>query len=408
VAGGQARLASGLAVAAAATLGVALPLLMAPSTKSSPLVLGIAAGLALSACAAAGLLGSVRASAARALASPPGIAALLLLGLMAASIPFAHAPSASASQFGQFALVIAIGAVLAVTFPEIAPRRRAILFATGACLTAALIIIDLKTGLWFRTLTGGRVQTYAYNRGLVTLAVLLWPVLALIVASRKLWLILPLALTVPLAIITGDSGAGVVALAAGLVVFPLAALLPRLSWGLGFFLLLVLLAIQPWIGSIMQRLLSQGFHQRFAGAHSSDRVDIWLSFEAAARAKWLTGSGFGSSLNLQNAPVAALVPPDRMTLLGASHPHNGFLQLWVELGVIGASLAAVLIALLFRAVAGLRPGLQPFALTSIAVITLVTLVSHGAWQAWWWATIMAVIASFATLERELRQSAQPL
>lgn len=408
MAGGQSRLADGLAMAAAVTLGAALPLAMVPSSKSSPLLLGIAAALAFAACAAAGSLRLAGIRAAIALASPFGITALLLLGLMVAGIPFAHAPATSAEQFAQFAAVIGIGAVLALLFPEIAPRRRAILFTAGALLSAALIYVDLKTGLWLRTITGGRVQTYSYNRGLVTLVVLVWPLLALILASRKLWLIPPLAVLVPLAVLTGDSGAAVVALAAGIVVLPIAALLPRLSWSLGLGGLLIVLAAQPWIGSLMRRMLGQGFHERFAEAHSDDRVNIWLSFEAAARAKWLTGSGFGASLNMQNAPVAALVPPDRVTLLGASHPHNGFLQVWVELGLIGASLAAVLIALLFRAVAGMRPGLQPFALTCIAVCAVVTLVSHGAWQAWWWAAMLAAAVSFATLESELRRGAHPL
>jgi exopolysaccharide production protein ExoQ len=400
------RLAASLAWAAAIAIGVALPLLMAPATKSSPVVLGAAAALALASCLTGGSAALLRATVARTLASPFAIAALVLVAFMGASIPFAHAPAASANQYVQLLSVLGAGAVLAAVFPLVAPPQRAILFTFGAVLTAAVIFIDLKSGLWLRNLTGGRTMTYSYNRGLVTLAILIWPLLALIVASRKLWLIPPLLL-IPLAVNEGDSGTAVMALVAGVAVFPVAALLPRFTWVAGLSGTLLLLAVQPWFGSLMQQVISQSIHGRFSGAHSGDRVDIWLSFEAAARAKWLFGNGFGSSLNMQKAPVAALVPPDRVTLLGASHPHNGLLQLWVEMGVIGASLAAVLILLAFRAVAAMRPGLQPFALVFIAVVTLVTLVSHGAWQAWWWATILAGVAAFATLERELRRGSPP-
>jgi O-antigen ligase len=156
------------------------------------------------------------------------------------------------------------------------------------------------------------------------------------------------------------------------------------------------------------RTLSSGFHERFKGAHSSDRIDIWRSFEAAAQAKWFLGNGFGSSLNLQKAPVAALVPPDRATLLGASHPHNAFLQVWVELGLAGAAIGTVIIALTFTAIGRLRPALQPFALTCFACAALVALVSHGAWQSWWWAVIGACVAGFAVLEQELRRGEPPL
>jgi exopolysaccharide production protein ExoQ len=399
--------AAASAMAAAVALGVALPLLLVPATKSSALSLSVAAAFSVVAAIAGGAWRHIAGSAVRAALSPLGITALLLLAFMAASIPFAHAPGASAGQYLQFTVVIAAGAVLGIAFPAVAPRRRAFLFALGANLTAVLIYADLKTGLWLRTMTGGRVQTFTYNRGLVTLTVLIWPLLALIVASRKLWLIPPLAIALPLAVSTGDSGTAVVALAAGIAVFPVAALLPRLTLITGLGGALLLLAVQPWIGSLMKLLLGQSFHQRFSGAHSGERVDIWLSFEAAVKAKWLFGSGFASSLNMQDAPVAAFVPPERVTMLGASHPHNAFLQIWVELGLVGASIAAVLIALVFRAIAGMRPGLQPFALTCMAVVMLVALVSHGAWQAWW-AAILAAVAAFATLEAELRRSEPPL
>jgi O-antigen ligase len=258
-----------------------------------------------------------------------------------------------------------------------------------------------------REAVGAQAVTYRYNRGLVTLTVLVWPLMALIVASGRLWLAVPPAALLPLAVWSGDSGAAVLALAAGAALFPIAALLPRLAWTVGLAGTLALLAAQPWIGTLSHALFGQAFHQRFESMHSDDRVNIWLSFEAAARAAWPFGTGFGSSLDLHKASVAALVPPDRVTLLGASHPHNGFLQLWVELGIVGATLAAVIIALVFQAIAGMRPALRPFALVCFAVCAIITHVSHGAWQAWWWAAILAAVACFAALEAELRRGESP-
>jgi O-antigen ligase len=114
---------------------------------------------------------------------------------------------------------------------------------------------------------------------------------------------------------------------------------------------------------------------------------------------------------MQKAPVAAEVPPERVLLLGAGHPHNAFLQLWAELGLVGAILAALLAVRLFDAVGRLKPLLQPFVLTWIAVTSAIALVSHGAWQAWWVAAIAASAAGFLAIERELRAdeaSATPL
>jgi exopolysaccharide production protein ExoQ len=394
-------------LAAAVVLGVVLPLMMAPATKSSPLFLAVAAALASAALGALIGLSALAERLRKALMQPASVTALLLLALVIGGIPFAHAPRASLLQFAQFAGVAVSGLLLAACLPDVAPRKRALLFAGGFIAAAALMAADLNTGLWLRSLTGGRETTYTYNRGLVTLVLLAWPLLALILSARKMWLAAPVVILLPLAILSGESAAAVVALATGAAVFPVAALLPRLTRWIGLGAMLALLAVQPWFGTIMQTVLTGAFHDRFKGAHSSDRVDIWLSFEAAARAKWLVGSGFGSSANLQNAPVAALVPPDRVTLLGASHPHNAFLQVWVELGLAGAALTAALIVLLFLGIGRMRPALQPFALTCVAISALVALVSHGAWQPWWWAAIAACIAHFATLEHELRRAQPP-
>jgi O-antigen ligase len=396
-----------LGVAAAATLGCALPLMMVPASKSSPLALGIAALFALFASVS---FAGARDAASRigaALLSPFGIALLLAAALMLASATSAHAPGASLRQVGQLGLVVASGAVLALLLPPVAPRRRAVLFAGSIALAGIVMAVDLSNDLWLRRLTGGRDLPFAYNRGFVTLTLLIWPTLALVIAAKKLWLAAIMILVLPIAVLKGESGSAVVALAAGVAVFPLAAWLPRFTRWLGLATTLAILAIQPWFGLLLQRVLTSGFHETFKSAHSSDRIDIWLSFGAAAQARWLAGSGFGSSLNMQNAPVAALLPPERVTLLAASHPHNAFLQVWVEMGVIGASVAAVLILLTFRSIGRLRAPLQPFALACFAAAALVALVSHGAWQAWWWAAILACVASFAILDRELSRGEPP-
>ncbi len=371
-------------------------------------MLSLAAALAVATAAAAGRAGDLTDRLRAGFLTPAGIATTAMLLAMAASLPLAHAPRSSAQELGGLCVAAAATVLLMAALTTFAPRHRALLVFAGLSIAAALIASDLMGGLWLRRLVGGREATFVHNRNLVTLTLLLWPALALLLAARKLWLAPPLLLILAFAVWKGESGAASLALASGLIIFPIAALLPRIALFGGLASMLVILAVQPWFGTLMQRMLSANFHHRFEGAHSSDRVDIWLSFEAAARAKWFFGSGFGSSLNLQNGPVAALVPPERVTLLGASHPHNAFLQVWVELGVVGASLAAVLVVLLFRAVSRMRPSLQPFAITCIGVAALVALVSHGAWQAWWWAALGACMTGFVLLERDLRQGEPPL
>ncbi len=398
---GLASRAAAMGWTASALLGVVLPLMMAPAGKSSPLFLALAAVFA----AAAVHQGIPRA---RTDAMLDGVLraretwlASSLLALMAASCFWAHNTQASLVQLGQFALPVLCGLVLCVAFPAIAPRNRAFWWCLAAGLTALIVVVDIKTGLTLRRLTGGRVTDYSYNRAIVTLVLLVWPLLALL-SIRGQWRLAALLLPVPVAVFIGESQTSVLGLLVGTVVLPLAMWLPGLINRLGLAVVLAVLAASPFCGTLAKQALGAGFHKTLEAAHSDDRVNIWLSFEAVAQKKWLLGNGFGSSLNLQNAAVAKEIAPERVTLLGASHPHNAFLQLWVELGLVGALFAALLFVGLFQAIRRADIRLQPFILTWVAVICSIALVSHGAWQAWWVAAIAASAAGFLAIARELR------
>ncbi len=387
--------------AASLVLGVALPLTMAFASKSSPLLLAIAALLSASAALAVVPLATIRSGLASTARSLPSIVALALIVLMAVSCLWAHDTASSLNQFAQFFLPLLCGLILAASFPLIAMRNRTLWWLAAAGLTGLIVVIDIKAGLVLRHVTGGRVMEYIYNRTIVTLVLLTWPLLAL-VAARADWKLALLLLPVPLAVFTGESQTAVLGLLIGIVVYPVARFLPGLTNRLGLAVVLLALATAPFIGTLAKQGLGASFHKTFEAAHSDDRVSIWLSFETVAQKKWLLGNGFGSSLNMQNADVAKTIPAERVTLLGASHPHNAFLQLWVELGAVGAGLVAVLFVALFRAIRRADPMLQPTVLTWIAVVCGIALVSHGAWQAWWVAAIAASTAGFLAVGRELR------
>ncbi|MGL4242633.1 MAG: hypothetical protein ACRCTI_16095, partial [Beijerinckiaceae bacterium] len=148
--------------------------MMAPASKSSPLLLAVAAALALAAALASEGFAAVTARLNAALRTRTALALLAFLAFAAASIFWAHNGRASMSQVAQLGVVTLAGASLAILAPAVAPRRRAILFAAGIAIAAAIMAVDLMSGLWFRNLTGGRDLPYAYNRGLVTLTLLLW------------------------------------------------------------------------------------------------------------------------------------------------------------------------------------------------------------------------------------------
>jgi O-antigen ligase len=91
-----------------------------------------------------------------------------------------------------------------------------------------------------------------------------------------------------------------------------------------------------------------------------------------------------------SGPAAGYLPNAELLPL---HPHNGALQIWLELGAIGAFVGAMLAFLLGRAATrAARPGVA----TAGAVTAM---LSFGAWQEWWVGAELMAAAAVAGLPR---------
>ncbi|WP_374470186.1 O-antigen ligase family protein [Phenylobacterium sp.] len=89
------------------------------------------------------------------------------------------------------------------------------------------------------------------------------------------------------------------------------------------------------------------------------------------------------------------------------HPHNGPLQIWLELGAVGALMAAAIWWLALSRLSRSKPDLITAAATaSAAVYLLFGGVNFGVWQEWWlaMAALVAAVAAAAKGQNVLRPS----
>jgi exopolysaccharide production protein ExoQ len=385
-------------------LGGILPILMVFANKSTSLALGVATMASLLASIAAGFWPSNRQECIRITRNSAFKTAFALLIWMFLSIAWAHDPKGSLSQFWQFVVPLSFGVVLAITFPRIAPRYRGPLWAGAIFLASTLIALDILTGLHLRKILSTRVVDYQYNRSLVVLIILVWPTLALLlIRGPRLYALA--VVPVFIAIFLGASGSAILASLVGIAVFPLAWYFPRVTRQIVLIALFLLIASGPMIGTVSKRTLDQRAHEILAESHSAERQSLWLGYEAAAQEKLGKGYGFGASKGLFADPMTQKLSPELREPLKDTHPHNGFLQIWIELGLTGALLFAVLAVFLMRWIAVSPVTMQPFMLTWVAVISVISTVSHGAWQPWWIAAIAASAVGFITLNKELNERA---
>ena len=130
------------------------------------------------------------------------------------------------------------------------------------------------------------------------------------------------------------------------------------------------------------------------------RLDIWDFTIRKIEERPLTGWGFNASRAIPGADEHYEVKAQDGRVIGQGnrlplHPHNGALQVWLELGLPGAIGFAALFG-----IAALRTARQTdnagaaAALAAIATAAPIWLLSFGIWQTWWLA--MLVLTSLLT------------
>lgn len=214
---------------------------------------------------------------------------------------------------------------------------------------------------------------------------LLWPVALAggVRAGAPAWLALPMAAGTALLASHFLSDAPTLAVGLALLVGGLTLVWPRSApkaLGVGVALLIVFMPL------VVLALGALGLGGRLPDSWAQ-RVGYWTyALERIAEHPW---RGWGLDASRAFSPHIQL------------HPHNGALQLWLELGVPGVAAAALIWAFAFRRLA--RDGrslVAAGACASAAVYVLFGAISFGVWQEWWLAlgALTAAIAAMADAE----------
>jgi O-antigen ligase len=308
----------------------------------------------------------------------------------------------SAGTLAALALLGTAGAVIVEEETLTARRTLTWCILGGLAFGLALALLDHVTGQWVRATVRGLAETrpgleFGLKPAASVMALFLPLLLRLRLPAPWRWLLLAAGTgailllpgdTPKLAALAGFAAAALVSLG-GRPVACLIALL--LAGGLLASPFLIPQTLRPEIAA---RAPLSALH----------RMLIWdFALERAAE-KPVLGWGMEASRNLPGGrdnpsreSMARLgVTPEghRAWLLTPGverlslHPHNGALQIWLELGWIGLALAAL-------AVLGMGWGAAPVAIGVLASAAVTFAASFGVWQTWWMAsqTLAAALAA---------------
>jgi len=135
------------------------------------------------------------------------------------------------------------------------------------------------------------------------------------------------------------------------------------------------------------------------------RLLIWSFAGDRIAERTLTGWGLDASRAMPGG-INPIRPGETWMPL---HPHNAALQLWLELGVPGAVLFALLVALAWQALAA-APWPRLFtaaAGASLAIALIACFASYGIWEEWWLATLWFSLFVIIVMARVAHPAVMP-
>jgi O-antigen ligase len=394
-------LAGRLGLLAMGLLGIVLPVAMVLANKSAPAALVAATLAALGAVAAGGALPAFWQRHLTLLRSPIALAAMVFAGLAIASLVWSIDRPATLRSVVESVLMAYVGLVAATAVPLIATRSSGWLLVAGLALGALLAIFEAAGGMVLHGWLGERLALYDLKRSCVVLTLLALPALGFL-RSRGKPLAAALAALLALApAVLAWAGTAMLGLVTGVLVFAFARLAPRTMLTVVAVVWFALLASAPFAGSLATTLLPHRFVSLMAHSHAAERMAIWSAFEARTRDRPWLGHGFDASAHVSTQPRPAGVARDAEAdrTIENLHPHHSYLQIWVELGAVGALAAAAVFGFILRGMALAAPGGQALRVALLASAMLMTLVGFGLWQAWWSAALASTMVWLLVLAR---------
>jgi len=341
-----------------------------------------------------------------------------LLIWMLASATWSLDGEASVSLLLRLAVLFSAGILVVTSFGLLPPERLRgplLALAVGLSAAGATIAVDLALGghlarILHGTRPAGFDPALDYSRAAILHSILLIPVSVGLLRLGAPRLAAGYALLTAIAILSSSSLSAKTALAVGLISLTTVLILPRLRWvGLALLALASLTLPLVFPAPLSPAASCWLANHKPTALH---RLEIWGFVAEHIKQRPVVGWGLDAARRLPggHAPVMihhcdAAEQPDGIALSGEIvplHPHNGILQIWLELGGIGIGLffvpLVVLIWHVFRVPMWRDRLVKAMIAGCAAAAVSVGLVSFGIWAEWFvsglfFATAFAALAA---------------
>lgn len=222
------------------------------------------------------------------------------------------------------------------------------------------------------------------KRSVDALPLLVWPACLALARLKLPWLGALLAAVFTIACVKLTASSATVGMALSMVLF--GSCFVSILWVrrilvattvLAFALILPLAIVAYDLGGTTAHWL------KHSGQH---RIEIWHFAAQKTLEHPLFGYGFNASRYVPNGgAVSRFLPPGQSLI--PLHPHDAFLQVWLETGAVGAIIVVAILLAALKATAYWPASVARFTLPGYAAGLVVAGLAFGIWQSWWMATI---------------------
>lgn len=335
--------------------------------------------------------------------------AAVIIGLMLVSALWSVDPGFTLKRSLRAGLVFLGGVLLLASCFQI-PRSVLLRFAPlylAAFFTSCLVMVFelYSDGVIYQLIRGpaegGDFNLSNLNRSVVVLTVGIFVAIACIRRTysgrTRLALLVAGGILVAAIMYKTHSQSAHLALFVGLILSVAFPYKHRWAWVALATLLCAGVIAAPWIGQAMFKFLPDIVAQFdwFKNSYAPHRMEIWdFTSRRALESPWL-GFGAEATRHFEDFDTQRLYHAGSSVL----HPHNLFIQFWIEFGALGALVACVFLCSLLYKVAALPPRLARVTLPTVFACISVASTGYGVWQGWWLGSLwlMAVFIVLADI-----------
>jgi len=338
------------------------------------------------------------------------VASILALALVWALVSVTwgiEAKTVALSGIARLTLVVVCGLVLHQIATELGTHERDTVrrwLVAGFVLALALLSVDRVSGAAIRrlfpmspALENPLFVMENFNRGASVLVLLSFPVALALWRVKAAYAVAAWAACFILAF-TLPSGSARLAIVAGGLAACCAWIAPRVTTRSATVLLAAIVLAAPLLASAIPPPDKLPTTTELPISNSGHhRLQIWRFAADRIAERPITGWGYDSS---------RVIPGGNENLASAEpalplHPHNAMLQWWLELGLPGGLIGAIVLAAIALTLGQqpTRPAIAAATGQLVAAFTMANL-SFGIWQGWWVAVLILSAAMAATVRDE--------